>query len=175
MLPEYDFSERHEVTIEAPADVVRRAVGTWRPGASFPWRVLLTLRGMGAPRGTLREWAERENFVCLAEDERGVLYGLAGQFWRPGGGERWKTPRTPDEFRAFADARFALTAMSISAESVSPSTTRLATETRVRALSPAARRRFRLYWLIIRPFSGLLRREMLRGIGKEATRLARAG
>jgi hypothetical protein len=46
--------------------------------------------------------------------------------------------------------------------------TLLSTETRVHALGPSARRRFRLYWLAIRPFSGLLRRALLRGIARYA-------
>jgi hypothetical protein len=39
--------------------------------------------------------------------------------------------------------------------------TRLATETRVHASSPAARRRFHLYWLVVGPFSALIRRRWL--------------
>ena len=46
--------------------------------------------------------------------------------------------------------------------------TRLYTETRIRALGPRARFWFRLYWLITRPFSGLLRRAMLSGIKARA-------
>ncbi|TMB67768.1 MAG: hypothetical protein E6J43_07850, partial [Chloroflexi bacterium] len=50
--------------------------------------------------------------------------------------------------------------------------TRLFTETRVRCLGVPSRRWFRLYWLVIRPFSGLLRRSMLRGIKIDAIRQA---
>jgi len=39
---------------------------------------------------------------------------------------------------------------------------RLQTETRVLLTSPDARRAFRAYWLVIRPFSGLTRRSWLR-------------
>ena len=46
--------------------------------------------------------------------------------------------------------------------------TRLFTETRVRCLGRSSRRWFRLYWLVIRPFSGLLRRAMLSGIRARA-------
>jgi hypothetical protein len=38
----------------------------------------------------------------------------------------------------------------------------LHTETRVRAADRATRRRFRAYWLVVRPFSGLIRRSWLR-------------
>jgi len=39
--------------------------------------------------------------------------------------------------------------------------TRLATETRVHAADSAARRRFQLYWLVVGPFSALIRRRWL--------------
>jgi hypothetical protein len=42
----------------------------------------------------------------------------------------------------------------------------LHTETRVRAGDRAARRRFRLYWLVVRPFSGLIRRRWLRAAAR---------
>jgi hypothetical protein len=38
----------------------------------------------------------------------------------------------------------------------------LTTETRVRCTDPAIRRAFLRYWRVIRPFSGLVRREALR-------------
>jgi hypothetical protein len=45
---------------------------------------------------------------------------------------------------------------------------RLATETRVALTDPAARRAFRRYWLVIRPFSGLVRRSWLRAARRRA-------
>ena len=44
----------------------------------------------------------------------------------------------------------------------------LSTETRVWAAHLSARRRFRFYWLAIRPFSGLIRRVWLRAIKRRA-------
>ena len=49
--------------------------------------------------------------------------------------------------------------------------TRLATETRVHAADSAARRRFRLYWFVVGPFSALIRRRWLAA----ARRAAEAG
>lgn len=40
----------------------------------------------------------------------------------------------------------------------------LTTETRVLCADPATRRRFRTYWAVVGPFSGLIRREMLAAI-----------
>ena len=46
--------------------------------------------------------------------------------------------------------------------------TTLSTETRVLATDEASRRAFRRYWLVIRPFSGLIRRVWLRAIRQRA-------
>ena len=44
----------------------------------------------------------------------------------------------------------------------------LSTETRVHALTPRARRLFRLYWLVVGPFSALIRRRWLKAIAARA-------
>jgi len=44
----------------------------------------------------------------------------------------------------------------------------LATETRVWLTDARARRRFRAYWLVVRPFSGLVRRSWLRAAKRRA-------
>jgi hypothetical protein len=48
------------------------------------------------------------------------------------------------------------------------SATELSTETRVLATGRRSRRTFRLYWLAIRGGSGLIRRELLRAVGRRA-------
>ena len=40
--------------------------------------------------------------------------------------------------------------------------TLLSTETRILCLGPKALKRFRAYWMVIRPFSGIVRKEWLR-------------
>ena len=167
-LSEYHFRERHETVVEAPKDVVRRALEEWRPGEFFLWRLLFRLRGLGRPKGTLRELAEGMGFVCLVETEDEVVYGQIGRFWALNERAALTSPKTVEEFLAFDDPRYAVAAMNLRVESLAPGRTRLCTETRVRALGPGARWRFRLYWLLIRPFSGLLRRVMLNGIKAKA-------
>ena len=167
-LPVYDFSERHEAVVDAPADAVRLALQEWQPDTSLLWRGLLVLRGLGSPNGSLRQWAEGMGFICLAEGEDEMVYGQIGQFWRLRERAALISPRTASEFLEFDEPGFAVAAMSIGGEARSEYTTSLFTETRIRALGPAARRRFRLYWLAIRPFSGLLRRSMLHGVKRLA-------
>jgi len=170
-LPEFDFHERHETLIPAPPEAVRRAVQEWRPAESFLWRWLVRLRGLGSPKSTLREWGESNGFLCLAETEHEVVYGQAGRFWSPNERAALVSPRTIEEFHGLTDPGVAVAAMNFVVESrASGRGTRLFTETLVRCLGASSRRWFRLYWLVIRPFSGLLRRAMLRGIKAAAVR-----
>ena len=53
---------------------------------------------------------------------------------------------------------------------IGPGQTEVSTETRVQCLGKTMKRRFSIYWFFIRPFSGLIRREMLRILKKQTTR-----
>ena len=167
-LPAYDFSERHHTDVAAPREAVRRAVDEWRPADSLLWRALLRMRGLGSPKGGLRQWAESMGFLCLADTEDEIVYAQAGRFWSRNERQALASPRTAEELLALDDPGVAVAAMSVRLEALAPDRTRVVTETRIRALGPQARRWFRLYWLLIRPFSGLLRRSMLIGIKKRA-------
>jgi hypothetical protein len=61
-------------------------------------------------------------------------------------------------------------AFALWSEAIPGGASRLATETRVLALDPGAWIRFRLYWLVVGPFSALIRRRWLAA----AKRLAEA-
>jgi len=167
-MPENDFRERHETHVPASKEVVRRAMDEWRPQDSFLWRLLLRLRGLGRPQGSLREWAEANGFLRLAETEDEVVYGQIGRFWAVDERSALVSPQTPEQFRRFADPHYAVAVMNVRIEPLGADKARVYTETRIRTLGPQARRRFRLYWLLIRPFSGLLRRAMLSGIKARA-------
>ena len=169
-LPTYDFSERHSTVVGAPRDAVRRATEEWQPTDSLLWRALLRMRGLGSPKGGLRQWAESMGFLCLADTEDEIVYAQAGRFWSRNERQALASPRTAEELLALDDPGVAVAAMSVRLEALAPDRTRVVTETRIRALGPQARRRFRLYWLLIRPFSGVLRRSMLAGIKKRAER-----
>ncbi|MEX1254560.1 MAG: hypothetical protein WEE64_09480 [Dehalococcoidia bacterium] len=175
-MPEYEFSERHERIVAAPKEVVRQAALDWRPEESLLWRALLRLRGLGSPGGgTLAGWAESMGFLRLAEDEGELVYGQAGQFWSLRERSALVSPQTVEQFRTLNDPRYAVAAFNIRVEALAPDRTRLTTETRVHPLGPSARRWFRIYWLLIRPFSGLLRSAMLRGIEARAVSEYRTG
>jgi hypothetical protein len=48
----------------------------------------------------------------------------------------------------------------------------LSTETRIQYFGGAARRKFRLYWTLVGPFSGLIRRALLSAVRLRAERMA---
>jgi hypothetical protein len=92
---------------------------------------------------------------------------LTGQFWRLRSRRELDTPTTANEFLGYSrpDVCKAVVDFRISSNLLS-------TETRVHVGDPASRRRFRRYWLVIRPFSGLIRILLLRAARRRAEALA---
>ena len=87
----------------------------------------------------------------------GVVLGLTGQFWRLRGGRDLGRPRTAEEFLAYDRPDVCKAVIDFRIVELAPGRCRLTTETRVHVDDPAARRAFRRYWLVVRPFSGLTR------------------
>ena len=88
-----------------------------------------------------------------------------------GGGEFRQLGRRPTEWAAALERSGLRIAIDFRAEPI-PGGSRLSTETRVKATNEQARRRFRLYWLAIGPFSALIRRRWLAAAIASAKRSA---
>jgi len=105
-------------------------------------------------------------FAFLAEDpNREVVLGVVGQMWKPAGG--LVTVRDAAELIAFNRPGCVKVAMNMRLEARGRSTW-LSTETRVLAVDARSRRRFALYWLLIRGGSGAIRRAWLRAVARRA-------
>ena len=170
-LPRYDFAERHEIVVAATPEQIDPHVRALDLTGSRVVRVLFRLRGM--PAGALRlDGLERAGFRILADvPAEEVVLGLVGRFWTASGGLcRFDAP----DFVAFDEPGWAKAVWGFRLEPRGTDRTRLVTETRVRCTDAASRRRFRLYWLVVRPFSGLIRRIALREIRRQAEASARA-
>lgn len=160
-LPEYHFRERHQRRVDASPEAVFAAIRSVTLAETPVARTLMRLRGMHA--GSVRpivEEMDAEGFVQLAETPlQELLYTAIGQPWKPVGGKR------PDaaDFRAFAEPGYAKMGFNFWLEHGV-----LSTETRVLLTDERSRKLFRRYWLVIRPFSGLIRREWLRAIARRA-------
>ncbi len=179
-MPAYDVSEYHETRIRAPIRRVYDSLRTTDLDASFIVRLLLRLRSLPDLFSRSRRRREsridlesllKNGFVLLGENPPNeIALGLVGRFWTAAGG----TCRLSGakEFKAFEQAGYAKAVWNFSLVEEGADATRLATETRVRCVDDGSRWLFRLYWSIIAPFSGLIRREVLRAIrnGSEGRR-----
>ena len=186
-MPRFDVVERHALLIRARSDVVYSALRRADFASGAVPRMLLSLRAVPAailavvrsPSGARDEWRERRarrgstlanleraGFRVVAEDApHELVLGVMGRFWTPRGG----ICRDFDSavLRAGPPAGYAVAAWNFTLEPQGAAQCVLRTETRVWC-APDVRRRFRLYWLLVRPGSGLIRRSMLRAIRREA-------
>jgi hypothetical protein len=149
-LPSYEFATRHEVPVgvdPARADRALREV-TFREVPLV--RALLFARGLGARKGDESVLATMVPRATVLEDVpgEGIVLTLSGQFWRLRG-RGAEAPAT-----AVIDFR------------VRPGI--LATETRVHVPDPVSRRKFVRYWRIVKPFSGLIRTQVLQAAKRRA-------
>ena len=164
-----DVRSRHEVEVNATPERVWAAIDALDPASSPVVRVLMALRSLPARltrRAARPPRTLRGGFVLLDQalgDE--IVLGLVGRFWSPAGG---LLRVEPSAFAGFDLPGYAVAACNVTVRGDGP--VRLATETRVRCTDDAARRRFRAYWALVGPFSGLIRRDMLRAIRRAAER-----
>ncbi len=163
-LPEYDVAKAHVTTVRASVRQCWAALRELDAGRSPVIRALFGLRGL--PRSALTfDGLQRLGFRVLAEDPpRAFVLGIIGRFWTVSGGLRQFDAAT---FGAFSEPGYAKAVWGFALEP-DGGTTRLSTETRVGCLDPASRRRFRVYWLVVGPFSTLIRREVLRLVKRAA-------
>lgn len=164
-LPDYQFRERHARTVRRGPDTTLAAVMACDLGRSAVVRTLFRLRGLPTGAITLRTM-ENVGFRILGQkDGRELVIGLMGKFWTLSGGiYRF----APEQFRTLARPDLAKAAFNFRVLTLSGNSTRLTTETRVWCPTAYTRRRFRLYWFLIRPFSGLVRIEWLRMVKQQA-------
>jgi hypothetical protein len=149
-LPVYEFSTRHEVTVDAPTDVAERALRELTFGEVPVVRALLLARGEGVHRRDDPVVATMVPRATVVDDTpgEGIVLSVTGQFWRL----RGRGPEPPAQ--AVVDFR------SIPG--------RLTTETRVHVPDPVSRRKFERYWRVVRPFSGVIRTSVLKAAKRRA-------
>lgn len=183
LLPEFDVRASYGTRIAASPERVYASVRT----ANFDhWglmRALFALRGMPglllAPRVTWSRIRARDGrrpvrlvdvlghgFALLGERPgEEIVLGTVGRFWLARGEIR---PVSPESFGQYSETGTAQAAWNFAVRPGPGDRTMLTTETRVRCADAATRRRFRLYWAAVGPFSGLIRREMLAAIRDDA-------
>lgn len=181
-LPEFDVIERHQIIINAPVSQAYAALHSTNFGRPLLVRALLALRALPSwllrrikgqtsvgqsPKSLTLKTFLSNGFVLLSEfKEKEIVLGLVGRFWTPTGclegtdGKRFRQEERPGLAKAAWNFAF---------EEIRNGT-RVTTETRVKCTDGSSRRRFKMYWLVVGPFSGLLRRYMLRELRRTAER-----
>jgi hypothetical protein len=166
-MPEWEWREQHTVPISASPPSVYDAILKTDVRSSWIIRTLIKLRGLPGHSRRIPEVTEM-GFIHLGDEpNREIVFGMVGRFWTKSG-DLVQTP--PDQFARFNASGYTKLAWNFYLDKLEPKSTLLSTETRVISTSPEARRRFQIYWLIIRPFSGLIRIIMLSKIRRCAER-----
>jgi hypothetical protein len=175
-LPRWDFAERHQTLVAAPAERVFLAVweldlsrspltGALMRLRELPWRLRRRSPRLPLNANSLDKLLAAGFILLGREEPRELVLGLVGRPWR-------LSPEIirlkPREFADFCQPGQVKVAMNLMVEPLAAGGCRLSSETRVQGTSPGARRRFLPYWILIRPFSGLIRREMLLAIRRGA-------
>jgi hypothetical protein len=135
LLPRYEVREYHQITVNASPERAMAAALALRAASDPIVATLFWLRGI--PGGELRfpEFFSRLGLKPVVSSDRA--------------------------FVGAGDLLGVRIAFGIWAEARGDKVARLATETRVHALTATTRWRFRLYWLVVGPFSALIRRRWL--------------
>jgi len=164
-LPHYDVSARYQIDIHAPVERAYSAARFLDMSDSRTIRWLYSLRGI-PENGLTLDGMLKWGFVLLADKpSQEFVIGLIGRFWTP-------MPQiqhlNAGAFVPFDQPGFAKVAANMTFFPRDDGIVQVATETRVRCSDVKSRLYFRLYWLLISPFSGLIRKEWLRLIKQRA-------
>jgi hypothetical protein len=157
VLPRWDVRKRHALALDVPAERVWAALHATTLAEMPVVRFLFRLRGLPSARD--RALLELEGFETIAEEPgRELVVGAVGRPWIV-----WERLQRDADVRTFSVPGYARMALNVTYDGRT-----LATETRVQLTGAGARRWFKLYWLVVSPFSGLIRRVWLRAIARRA-------
>jgi hypothetical protein len=161
VLPKYDEREYHQIEIRGDRREVYQTVRSIDFSDSFIIRTLFRLRGLPTT-STNFDGLLQVGFLLVDEipPEEFVL-GLVGKFWTY---RAQILKLDPVQYGEFNQRGYAKLAWNFAIQEAAPGLVRLSTETRIVCTDDHSRARFKLYWFLIGRFSGLTRREMLRGV-----------
>jgi hypothetical protein len=186
ILPAYDFTEVHSIQVKAAPEAAYRAINEITMAEISPimrglfWLRTLPERAAGRKGSTLSHQGPlmssmlKNGFTPLGEQKPvEIIFGMIvpgtiGRVWQKSSGMKPEV-RNAEEFWAFNNPDYLKVVANYYIEKASTTGyVIISTESRTKALSAHARNKFAPYWRMIRPFSGLIRRLMLRGIKRRA-------
>ncbi len=165
-LPDFHFKTSHSITIAASPSKVAEVLAGMDFSGSRLIRFLFRMRGLPTQSTHGIEGLKQMGFTVLEHHPgREIIFGLAGQFWKLRGNIQ---TCAPDEFISFFRPEFVKAIWNFKIERINENTSALSTETRIACTDKVAYRKFARYWFFVRPFSGVIRMEMLRSIKHSA-------
>jgi hypothetical protein len=188
MLPKYDFSEVHTISVKANLHVAYKATMEVTMGEiSGIVRILFLLSSLPDKlkkthertlvfnsKGPLLPQMLQNGFILLDEKVGSeIIFGLVvpgsiGNILKKSSSHD-KIPVNCQEFLSFKNPAYLwVVANFLVTNSDTSGIVIISTESRTMALSEKSRTSFRLYWWVIRPWSGLIRRFMLKAIKRRA-------
>ncbi len=172
VMPEYHFSERHEVKVQAPPAAVSEALKQVTLDDLQVYDMLMRVRAMASGqfsykrvRGELRilDLLNRpgSGFVPLLQTDREIVMGMAGQPWGKG--------RRPDikdaaAYRDFHDPASVKIAFNLRIVDEGSGRSRVITETRILATDDAGLRTMGRYWRLVYPGSAMIRKMWMNAV-----------
>jgi hypothetical protein len=152
------------VKVDAEPGEVWPALRAFDLSSSPIVRLLFTLRGM---RGAYTFAAlERAGFRVLGEaPERSLALGVIARPWKLQGGVL--AIDDASEWIAFDEPGYAKISWTFELARTPTGETEVSTETRVHCTDDASRKKFSRYWMLVGPFSSLIRNEMLRKLRRK--------
>jgi len=155
-LPKYTFNECHEIVVNRPIENVYHVAKDFDLSKSRTISFLFKIRGLPTKRLNLQNFIDDMGFTNLEEN---YPYESLVGFWA-----RIKIAKIPcyDDFVNNSISPWLKVVWNFQFEAMEKGQTKVSTETRVLCVAPITRFTFGLYWIIIKPFSGLIRNKMLR-------------
>jgi hypothetical protein len=191
-LPEFDTTLREHLVVDADAATTWRAlcdldlvqVHTPLMDAALRVRMLpgAVAQALGRPRPPEPEVPELRlrgegpglpGWLPLGEvPGREIAFGAVGRFWKPDIDWYDVAGMGPEDFAAFTEPGWGRIAASFSLRRYGRTRTLVSYEARTATPDPASARRFRAYWMLVRPFVGHILRAALASLQDDAERAA---
>lgn len=167
IFPKYDVSAKYSIRVHATPENIYRVLDEGLP-LGVVTKFLMALRGIPRlfRRSRYEDVSPENSFYRLKQlENREIVIGIIGQFWKPVA--RPVRIHSLGEFLSFDRDGFCKAALNLRIKENRPGICEVITETRVLSYG-SAESHFREYWRVIAPFSGLIRREILRKIKQKA-------
>jgi hypothetical protein len=178
-IPKYEIAERHQIRVDAPADITFEAATETNLQQSPIIRAIFKAR----------EWimrshpAGRPDSASFIAQMRGIGWGVLaevpgreivmGAVTQPWMADVVFRPLPPEEFAMFDDPGYVKIVWTLRADPVGSTRSVFHTETRAVATDGMARAKFRRYWSLLSPGIILIRWASLRPLKADAERRAK--